>query len=624
MTETSNSISICHLAKASSLDGANISDINTIPVSWYSLPNGQRKVLSLYSDFIWQIEDSRFPSSAHDCEKFIRFKTIPPQFVEPAKYALLRYDIETTPAGLTLLKIFYHLRTFFVFLDSMNISSTRYITPLICTGYANHLKAVRTKRRGQPLTKEYLHGLLLAVELLYENLKITSYAFMHPWPESSAAVVAELDMQPGKKKSKTAAISDTELKKLFQYCYQLVERADELINLKVRLRAEREKLLRKGLSDRAVDIGIREFLGVNGFRGLKDFNKYYGEIPDAVAIIILIFSGIRAHELCAIQTFAYRKEIREEATYYWLKSNSTKTYEGYTEWLVPEIVIQAIDVQKKYSRPLREKLIKEERLLIHHAPDNPRAKQIQKFKNHLFLTTTLSRSNQINSLKSSALRNQIRVFGERLNIRALAPHRFRRTFALYVAKSIYGDLRYLKRHFKHWSIDMTLLYAFNDSQSEELYDEVAIQIRNHKVAIVEQFLSEDSIITGGLANRIISFRSSNERVRTYKTHSEMVEKVSELVHLRSTGHSWCTSEQSDCTGRSAIQATACIECSESIIEKERHGQYFMELYKHQLALRQIDDIGEAGKQRVNRDIRHCEKVLKELDMWDEVSRGEGD
>jgi hypothetical protein len=46
----------------------------------------------------------------------------------------------------------------------------------------------------------------------------------------------------------------------------------------------------------------------------------------------------------------------------------------------------------------------------------------------------------------------------------LATHQFRRKFANYAARSQFGDLRYLKQHFKHWSLDMTLGYALNESQ----------------------------------------------------------------------------------------------------------------------------------------------------------------
>jgi len=135
---------------------------------------------------------------------------------------------------------------------------------------------------------------------------------------------------------------------------------------------------------------------------------------------------------------------------------------------------------------------------------------------------------------------------------------------------------------------------------------------------VEEFLDEDTIITGGLAKKLISYRSSNESVKTFENRAAMAERISDTVHLRSTGHSWCTSDNAGCGGRSVIEGTECVDCDGSIIEKKRHGEYFKGIYIQQLELRQIDDIGEAGKQRVERDIERCERVLKDLGMWNEV------
>ncbi|MDB5935350.1 MAG: hypothetical protein JWQ01_2694 [Massilia sp.] len=49
---------------------------------------------------------------------------------------------------------------------------------------------------------------------------------------------------------------------------------------------------------------------------------------------------------------------------------------------------------------------------------------------------------------------------------------YKRLTACYAARSQFGDLRYLRDHFKHWSLDMTLGYAMNESQEMELYLEI--------------------------------------------------------------------------------------------------------------------------------------------------------
>lgn len=611
-------ISAIDYCRSQKLHELKDSILQALPVSSYPLPDGTHHIISQYSDEVWRLEDARFPSSIKECNKKLRFNTLPVQFVEAVKFALKRYDIRQAPSGNTLFRAFKSLKLFLHYLNDIGVESTCAITPLHCANYVHQCKQDISKLTKKPLTENYLNVRFLAVETLYRNVKGTQWAFEHPWPESSANYLAGSAGQ-GKKSAKTKVIPDDELKVLINYCNKVLQQANELIELKADIEIEREKLTQTIKRQSNIRKAItKHFLKPKGYSGLKEFNALYFDIPTALAVIILAFSGLRIHELCAIQTDAYRVEDNEDGVYYWLKSHSSKTYEGYTEWLVPEIVIQAIEVQKAYIKPLQERLLQEQAELLAEDPHNPRGLKIESFKHHLFLTNSTAKGNQINVLTGSAFDGQLKKFGSALGIEELTSHRFRRTFAVYVAQSAYGDLRYLKQHFKHWGMDMTLLYAANKWQDEELYDEIAVQIKNFKVARVEEFLDEDTIITGGLANKLISYRSNNESIKTFESRAAMAERISDTVHLRPTGHSWCTSDNSGCGGRSSIEGTNCVDCKESIIEANRHGEYFKGVYMQQLELRQIDDIGEAGKQRVERDIERCERVLKDLEMWDGV------
>lgn len=592
--------------------------LKVLPVSSFQLPDGTHQVISQYSDNVWQLEDARFPSNVRESSKKILFNTIPSQFVNPVKFALKYSDIKHTPSGATLVNSFKNLKLFLNYLDGINVLSSAAITPLHCVNYVHQCKQVISHKTKKPLSKFGLATRFWAIEKFYRNLKGSQWEFEHPWVESSANHLAGGTGQ-GKKIAKTNVIPDNELKVLIEHCNKILGQANDLIKLQAEIECERVTLAKALKSQGSISTVISErFLKPKGYAGLREFNALYQPISDAMAIIILTFSGIRIHELCAIQTNAYRIEDNEDDVYYWLKSHSSKTYEGYAEWLVPEIVIKAIEIQKAFIKPLQERLWQEQAALLANDPHDPRGLKIEHFKQNLFLTNSTGHGNQVNSLTNRAFDGRLRAFGNVLKIERLASHRFRRTFAVYVAQSAYGDLRYLKQHFKHWGMDMTLLYSANDWQDEELYNEIAIQIKSHKIAVVEEFLDEDTIITGGLANKLISYRSNNEAVRTFDNRAAMAERISDTVHLRSTGHSWCTSDNSGCGGRSVIEGTACADCSESLIEKKRHGEYFKGVYIQQIELRQIDDIGEAGKQRVERDIERCERVLKDFGMWDEV------
>lgn len=591
--------------------------LKNLPVSSHLLPNGTHRIISKFCDNEWRLEDVRFPTSVSDSRKKIFFEKIPSQFVKAIKFALKHYDIKRSPSGSTLVGLFTTLHPFLHYLDSLNVQSISSITPLHCANYVHRCKQEVSKITKKTLSKSVLASRFHAIETLYYNLKDSQWMFEHPWIDSSAHFMAGRNFQ-GKKTAKTKVIPDNELRILVTRCNEILGQADELMQLNEEIKIERDKLAKSKKHGQVIWNLNKYLLRPNGYAGLIEFQNLYSDIPVAMATIILTFSGIRLHELAHIQTDAYRIEDNGDTVYYWLKSYSSKTYEGYTEWLVPEIVIKAIEVQKSYIKPLRDRLWQGQKELLAKDPQDPRGLKIENYKHLLFLTNSNPQNNQVNPLYTRTFSTQLQNFGNSLGIKGLAAHRFRRTFAVYVAQSAYGDLRYLKKHFKHWGMDMTLLYAANEHQDSELYDEIAFEIKNFKISRVEEFLADDVIITGGLANKLISYRSNNEMIKTFDSRAAMAERISDTVHLRSTGHSWCTSDNTGCGGRSVIEGTACADCDESIIEKKRHGEYFKGILIQQLELRHINDIGEAGKQRCERDIERCERVLRNLGMWDEV------
>lgn len=74
----------------------------------------------------------------------------------------------------------------------------------------------------------------------------------------------------------------------------------------------------------------------------------------------------------------------------------------------------------------------------------------------------------------------------------LTSHQFRRKFANYVAHSRFGDLRYLKQHFAHWSMDMTLGYAMDGSWGQhldlKLHDKIQAELEDIKLGVVGSWM----------------------------------------------------------------------------------------------------------------------------------------
>jgi len=591
-------------------------DLQTLPISTYKLDDGTYKVISEYRDDVWEIEDGRFPSNVRANKKRMNFNTLPSQFVKSAKYALKRYDINENPSGGSLIRYFKDLKPFLVYLDRVKVKSTFDITPMLCANYVFEVNHTVSKQTNKPLAKQTKTHRFLAVENLHRHLKGTVWAFEHPWVESSACALAG-NISSGKPTAKTKIIPDEDLQPLVQYCNELIEKAPRLLAIRDHVDQLRDEY--GNLSYQRQNQVLNKELDALGYKGgLQAFTSELNRLSTAVGVITLTFSGMRHHEFAAIQTDAYRIQDEEDDIYYWLKSHSYKTYEGYTEWLVPEIVIKALDVQKAIVEPLRQTLLAEQQQRLATDPTDKRGLEINSFKEHLFLIKSTSKGNQINPLSDTAFNQQLKSLCKHISIKAISSHQFRRTFAVYVAGSQYGDLRYLKRHFKHWSMDMTLLYAFNEKQDEELFNEIGFELKEYKIEVITDWLSEETILTGGVGNRVMAYRSSGEKVRTYESRRKMAETISDTIHLRPTGHSWCTADTGSCGGRSAIEGARCPGCEHSVIERKRHGTWYEDTHKQQLELSQIEDMGPAGQQRIERDIEQYEQVLKDLGMLNEL------
>ncbi len=122
---------------------------------------------------------------------------------------------------------------------------------------------------------------------------------------------------------------------------------------------------------------------------------------------------------------------------------------------------------------------------------------------------------------------------------------------------------------------------------------------------------DDTLLSGGSAQQIKSFRSNNEAVRTYKTRYELALKISDKVFLRANGAAWCTADNRGCSGHGVIESTLCADCEGSIIDDSK-VIFWMGAYEHTRELELLDDIGGAGMARIKRDIERCRKVLKDL------------
>lgn len=191
----------------------------------------------------------------------------------------------------------------------------------------------------------------------------------------------------------------------------------------------------------------------------------------------------------------------------------------------------------------------------------------------------------------------------------LASHQFRRAFANYAARSQFGDLRYLREHFKHWSMDMTLGYALNANQEVALYLDILQELDVIKEGVAQIWLDPREPLSGGYGTSVVAWRGS-DAVTIFKNHEHMVRSIAASTAIRSTGHAWCTADDNLCIGND-LERTRCSTCSNAAIGRA-HGHIYQGMYDHLLEVAQCSDIGISGQTRVQRDLERCRSVLSEL------------
>ena len=229
---------------------------------------------------------------------------------------------------------------------------------------------------------------------------------------------------------------------------------------------------------------------------------------------------------------------------------------------------------------------------------------------------SFNEDSRVRTLSNMSWVNLLKAFAEDCGlIWKLTSHQFRRKFANYAAHSRFGDLRYLKEHYAHWSMDMTLGYAMDDSWGQhldlDLYLEIQGELEDIKLGVVDSWMGDESL-SGGYGRAIRGWQREPENLLIFKDHASMLKSIAESTAIRSNGHAWCTADNNGCVGNT-LERSRCSGCDHSVIGST-HAPFYQRLYDELKGLQHCKDIGEGGRQRVIRDLNRCRDVLVQLGM----------
>lgn len=580
-------------------------------VTYIKLANGEYQTLSRYEEDEWVFPANKGTKAAKASQLKLSFATISDaQMKRMAKWVVWN----KMKAGLALssmLKDLNCLQNYFKWVLSTDTTVAHGLTAFTSSAYVKHVNALTSKIKGEvkPLASVTKAHKFLTLEYLYRYCKAFDFVKEHPWSESSAYEQAGMvgeGLKEARTKAKTLIIPDDVLIPLCQFTKSYLDKADEIL-------AVREKLelfvpTAKDASSQATQ--KRKYLQTisTEYPKLDDLSDDLFVLRDSCIFWLLLTTGMRIHEVLGIKRSAYRTETKDDITFYYIETVSEKTHTGLAEWIAPEIATTAIDILGRLSAPLQAQLerdLKKAQVSNNHTE----AHRLEEISGHICLTTTTTTGNKINLLSGATitarrLPNLCKQIKSDWNLSA---HQFRRTFANYAVHSELGDLRALKDHFKHWSITMTALYAFNDDLDAELFEELLREKYLIEEEIKQDWFELDTPITGGdMAQKIIQIRDDGELIKAFGSHAAMVKAFTTSIPIRSVGIGWCTNDDECKCGKPD-------SCESGIVDK-RHAPYWTGMLVQQIKLLRlgVSDIGEAGIANVRKGMERCEKVLTAL------------
>lgn len=382
----------------------------------------------------------------------------------------------------------------------------------------------------------------------------------------------------------------------------------------------------------------------HGFSSQAELKSELVRLRTACYIVIALFSGMRDSELASLEVGCFSKrEGFDGEIFCWLKGLTYKLeHEPMpAQWMVPEIVGKAVDIATRLGTPGRGRCagrIRDieatlaETHVLNVVRDNLQAELGEARKHQYALMFAERECGRILALGGAIALTTLREFAQMAMAVVqqpdmegiidhdkvlvgeswpLAPHQFRRTFAVFVARNLLGDMRYLREHFKHWSIDMTLYYTrHNENVDATVFSDVLTERDELQAIILEKWVRAGTPLSGGGGKRIMAFRHRGE-VKTVRDMREFCRKLGEDVYIRGTGHSWCMASGSGCGGQGLYDAVRCMSCAEGVVD-ETHLQVWRGIRQQQIEILQCKDLGAPSWQRCVDHLREAEKILHEL------------
>jgi integrase len=558
----------------------------------------------------------------------------------------------------TLISCWTSVKPLLRWMCGQSITGFDELTPVRCAAYASYVSADKSIKQRQKVAQ------LEILELIYAfRAHLPKPMNEHPWPEETAFSLAGARRTDGMYDVRTEIIPKRLYADLGRKSIEFIEReSDRILHIwntfhsfysheielaqyhaKVRLKAgakgshQTHETVSYDIARARALSKTQQLLDLNGLRYLTDLDDEVKILRTCCYIVIAMFSGMRDSEIISLKDNCFERSFDMDGEEFcWIHGLTYKLEEQPkpAKWMVPPVVEKAINVAAGVRKSLVPYIEKRRLYLSEVARDEMVKSKIINdaalLESSLFLgwkalgTRPEFLQNVLTNklLKKVAERFELIVSSDDLTevidravivpgkLWPLATHQFRRTFAVFVARNVLGDVRYLRHHFKHWSMDMTLHYAKDPLFDDTLFESVLSKRDELQVSIISGWLTPSQKLSGGRADHIVRFRGRSE-VKTAKDPKALVRAVGEGVFIRGTGHSWCLATTKGCGGEGLYDAIRCAGCGEGVID-QGHLIIWRRIRDQQAEVLSWPDLGDPGWERAIKHLRESERVLGEL------------
>lgn len=538
----------------------------------------------------------------------------------------------------TAVGVWFRLRSLLSWMIDNDLSSFREVTTEKAQTYRSFILSME-QAPNTTLKK------LSILEMLYQYTDYYSDGIEeNPWPDETSVSISGDRKNPDIAINQTSEIPDDTYNKLGSVCLSLLESdslkiiqaheecCDELRNHRPiaieRLKTGKAKPFGREYefqieycSSRAIRNRLDDIANRFGFKSYGVLNDSVQDLHTACYVICAMFSGMRDSELASLEIGAYirRTDIGGLRTG-WLKGITYKMEEMPcdAEWMVPDCVEKAVSIAECVSQFNRENMVRQIDRLIANPDEesHSRLHELEDWRNSLFLVKG-NNAYTYRAMDNSTANSRLKRFARKYNITChngqifpLATHQFRRKFAILVAKNIMGDLRYLRHHFKHWSMDMSLYYARHKRADDSLISEVMSERDKLTRIIVSDWLTGDSNLEGKRGKAITSFKERNT-IKTSKNKDDAIANLADGTFIRATGHSWCLSNADTCGGQGLYDSLQCANCDNAVIDKSLIPAW-KGIRDQQMEILDLEDVGISVKHLAKQHIEKANAIIRNL------------